>query len=93
MLDFIGASAVVLWDHMAKDDGGEVDCVSSRCSADEDCRCTCAVDVDALDDTTFYQDTSINDILGWLHDTYQHEEFIREVCGHRTPSSRGTIAP
>ena len=46
VLDFLGASAVVVWDHMAKDDAGEVECASARCDADEDCRCTCAVDID-----------------------------------------------
>ena len=46
VLDFLGASAVVVWDHMAKDDAGEVECASARCDADEDCRCSCAVDID-----------------------------------------------
>ena len=55
MLDFLGASAVVVWDHMAKTDAGEVSCASARCAADEDCRCTCAVDIDGLDDAQFYQ--------------------------------------
>ena len=36
VLDFLGASAVVVWDHMAKTDAGEVSCASARCAADED---------------------------------------------------------
>ena len=41
---------------MQKEALGEVDCATQNsCAADEDCRCQCAVDLDALDDTAFYQ--------------------------------------